>query len=236
MRLLGVLGGMSWTSTETYYRLLNTGVAERRGGLHSARIVLHSVDFDEIAALQHAGDWDGTAEILAAAATGLAAAGAEGLLLATNTMHKVADEIQDASGLEVLHIADATAAAVRAQGLTRVGLLATLFTMEDTFYVDRLAQHGVEVVVPDPAARAEVHRIIYDELVRDVIRPESRERYRRVMAGLVADGAEGMILGCTEVGLLVGPGDTTVPTFDTCRLHAAAAVDWMLADGPASAT
>jgi aspartate racemase len=233
MRLLGVLGGMSWTSTETYYRLLNTGVAERCGGLHSARIVLHSVDFDEIAALQHAGDWDATAEILAAAARGLAAAGAEGLLLATNTMHKVAGAIAAASGLEVLHIADATAAAVGAHGLTRVGLLATSFTMEDPFYVERLARHGIEAVVPDPAGRADVHRIIYDELVRDVVRPESRQRYRDVMADLVADGAEGMILGCTEVGLLVGPGDTTVPTFDTCRLHAAAAVDWMLAGPPA---
>jgi aspartate racemase len=233
MRLLVLLGGMSWTSTETYYRLLNTGVTDRLGGLHSARIVLHSVDFDEIAARQHAGDWDGTAEILGAAASGLAAAGAEGLLLATNTMHKVADAVEEASGLEVLHIADATAAAVQAQGLTRVGLIATAFTMEDTFYVDRLARHGLEVVVPDPAGRAEVHRIIYDELVRDVVRPESRERYRRVMEALVADGAEGMVLGCTEVGLLVGPDDTTVPTFDTCRLHAAAAVDWMLASAPA---
>jgi aspartate racemase len=233
MRLLGLLGGMSWTSTETYYRLLNTGVTDRLGGLHSARIVLHSVDFDEIAARQHAGDWDGTAEILGAAASGLAAAGAEGLLLATNTMHKVADAVEEASGLEVLHIADATAAAVQAQGLTRVGLIATAFTMEDTFYVDRLARHGLEVVVPDPAGRAEVHRIIYDELVRDVVRPGSRERYRRVMEALVADGAEGMVLGCTEVGLLVGPDDTTVPTFDTCRLHAAAAVDWMLASAPA---
>jgi aspartate racemase len=233
MRLLGLLGGMSWTSTETYYRLLNTGVTDRLGGLHSARIVLHSVDFDEIAALQHAGDWDATGEILGEAAAGLAAAGAEGLLLATNTMHKVADAVEDASGLEVLHIADATAAAVQAQGLTRVGLIATAFTMEDTFYVDRLARHGLEVVVPDPAGRAEVHRIIYDELVRDVVRPESRERYRRVMADLVADGAKGMVLGCTEVGLLVGPDDTTVPTFDTCRLHAAAAVDWMLASAPA---
>ena len=232
MRLLGVLGGMSWTSTETYYRMLNLGVAERLGGLHSARLVLHSVDFDEIAALQHAGDWDATGEILGAAAAGLTAAGAEGLLLATNTMHKVADAVEEASGLEVLHIADATAAAVRAQGLTRVGLLATAFTMEDTFYVDRLARHGLEAVVPDPAGRAEVHRVIYDELVRDVVRPESRELYRRVMADLVADGAEGMVFGCTEVGLLVGPEDTTVPTFDTCRLHAAAAVDWMLADGP----
>jgi aspartate racemase len=232
MRLLGVLGGMSWTSTETYYRMLNLGVAERLGGLHSARLVLHSVDFDEIAALQHAGDWDATGEILGEAAAGLAAAGAEGLLLATNTMHKVADAVEAASGLEVLHIADATAAVVRAQGLTRVGLLATAFTMEDAFYVDRLTQHGIEAVVPGPSGRAEVHRIIYDELVRDVVRPESRGLYRRVMADLVADGAEGMIFGCTEVGLLVGPDDTTVPAFDTCRLHAAAAVDWMLADGP----
>jgi aspartate racemase len=229
MRLLGVLGGMSWTSTETYYRLLNTGVADRLGGLHSARILLHSVDFDEIASRQHAGDWDGTAEILGAAAVGLAAAGAERLLLATNTMHKVADAVEEASGLGVVHIADATAAAVQAQGLTRVGLIATAFTMEDAFYVDRLARHGLEVVVPDPDRRADVHRIIYDELVRDVVRPESRERYRGVMADLVADGAEGMIFGCTEVGLLVGPDDTTVPTFDTCRLHAEAAVDWMLA-------
>jgi aspartate racemase len=147
-------------------------------------------------------------------------------------MHKVADAVEAASGLEVLHIADATAAVVRAQGLTRVGLLATAFTMEDAFYVDRLAQHGIEAVVPGPSGRAEVHRIIYDELVRDVVRPESRELYRRVMVDLVADGAEGMIFGCTEVGLLVGPDDTTVPAFDTCRLHAAAAVDWMLADGP----
>jgi len=165
----------------------------------------------------------------------LVAAGAEGLLLATNTMHKVADAVEGASGLEVLHIADATAVAIRAQDLTRVGLLATSFTMEDTFYVDRLARHGLDVVVPDPAGRAEVHRVIYDELVRDVVRPESRERYRAVMADLVADGAEGMIFGCTEVGLLVGPDDTTVPTFDTCRLHAAAAVEWMLADGPPAA-
>jgi aspartate racemase len=230
MRLLGVLGGMSWTSTETCYRLLNTGVAERLGGLHSARLLLHSVDFDDIATRQHAGDWDGTAHILTRAATGLAAAGAEGLLLATNTMHKVAEAVQDASGLELLHVADATAAAIRAQGLARVGLVATAFTMEDGFYVERLAQHGIEAVVPGASARADVHRIIYDELVCDVVRPESRERFREVMADLVADGAEGMILGCTEIGLLVGPDDTTVPAFDTCRLHAAAAVEWMLAD------
>jgi aspartate racemase len=226
-RLLGVLGGMSWTSTETYYRLINAGVAERLGGLHSARLLLHSVDFGPVAGLQHAGDWDATAEILGEAARGLAAAGAEGLLIATNTMHKVVDAVEEASGLPVLHIADATARAVVAAGLTRVGLLATAFTMEDTFYVERLASHGVTAVVPDDASRAEVHRIIYDELVLDVVRPESREVYRRVMADLVADGVHGMVFGCTEVGLLVGPEDTTVPAFDTVALHAAAAVDWL---------
>ncbi len=227
-RLLGVLGGMSWTSTEAYYRLLNTGIADRLGGLHSARLVIHSVDFDEIATLQHAGDWGTTAEILADAARGLAAAGAEGLLLATNTMHKVAERVERAVGLPLLHIADGTAEAVTRAGLSRVGLLATAFTMEETFYVDRLARHGVEGIVPEAADRAHVHRIIYDELVRDVVHDDSRERYREVMAALVARGAEGIILGCTEIGLLVGPRDTTVPTFDTAELHAAAAVDWML--------
>jgi aspartate racemase len=228
VRLLGVLGGMSWTSTEAYYRLLNGGVAERLGGLHSARLLLHSVDFEEIATRQHDGDWDGTAAILADAAVGLAAAGAEGLLLATNTMHKVAAPIEEASGLPLLHIADATAVAVRRAGLRRVGLLATAFTMEDTFYVDRLAGHGVEAIVPDAPTRAEVHRIIYDELVQDVVREPSRDRMRRAMADLVDAGAEGVVLGCTEIGLLVGPGDATVPTFDTAALHVAAAVDWML--------
>ncbi|MGA8245736.1 MAG: aspartate/glutamate racemase family protein [Nocardioides sp.] len=229
MRLLGVLGGMSWTSTETYYRLLNTGIADRLGGLHSARVVVHSVDFDEIASLQHAGDWDATADILGAAARGLAVAGAEGLLLATNTMHKVADRLESAAGLPLLHIADGTAEAVTRAGLSRVGLLATAFTMEESFYVDRLARHGVEAIVPEADDRADVHRIIYEELVRDVVRDSSRRRYREVMAALVDRGAEGMILGCTEIGLLVGAGDTTVPTFDTAALHAAAAVDWMLA-------
>jgi aspartate racemase len=232
MRLLGVLGGMSWTSTEAYYRLLNTRVAARLGGLHSARVLLHSVDFDDIAARQHSGDWAGAAEILGNAARGLAAGGADALLLATNTMHRVADEIEGASGLPLLHIADVTAQAVLDVGLHRVGLLATAFTMEDTFYIDRLARHGVETVVPDAAARAEVHRIIYDELVLDVVREESRATYRRIMADLVADGAEGMILGCTEIGQLVGSEDTTVPVLDSTELHVAAAVDW-LCGGPA---
>jgi aspartate racemase len=228
MRLLGVLGGMSWTSTEMYYRLLNTGIAERLGGLHSARVLVHSVDFAPVADLQHAGDWAATAEILGTAARGLRVAGAEAVLLATNTMHKVADEIERAAGVPLLHIADATAAAVTAAGINRVGLLGTAFTMEDAFLVERLGASGVEAVVPDAAGRAEVHRIIYDELVLDVVRPESREVYRHVMSDLVVAGAEGMMLGCTEIGLLVGADDTTVPVFDSTALHAAAGVDWLL--------
>jgi aspartate racemase len=228
LRLLGVLGGMSWTSTAAYYRLLNTGVAERLGGLHSARLLVHSVDFDPIAARQHSGDWVGTSLILEEAARGLAAAGAEGLLLATNTMHKVADDVERAAGLPLLHIADATAAAVRAAGLERVGFLGTAYTMEDTFLVDRLARGGVEAVVPPAPARAEVHRIIYDELVRDVVREESRATYRRIMTDLVNDGVEGMVFGCTEIGLLVSADDTTVPVFDSAEIHAAAAVEWMV--------
>ncbi|MBO0847644.1 MAG: aspartate/glutamate racemase family protein [Nocardioides sp.] len=219
---------MSWTSTEVYYRLLNEGVAERLGGLHSARLLLHSVDFDPIAARQHSGDWAGTADILGEAARGLAAAGAEGVLLATNTMHKIADRVERATGLPLLHIADATAESIRGAGLSRVGLLGTAFTMEDSFLVDRLAVHGVEALVPPAAARAEVHRIIYDELVLDVVREESRATYRAIMADLETAGAQGMVLGCTEIGLLVGAHDTTVPVFDSTRLHAAAAVDWML--------
>ena len=225
MRLLGVLGGMSWTSTEIYYRLLNVGVAERLGGLHSARLLVHSVDFEPIAVRQHAGDWAGTAEILAEAARGLAAAGAEGILLATNTMHKVADEVERAAGLPLLHIADATAAAVTTAGLERVGFLGTAYTMEESFLLDRLAGRGVEAVVPPAPARAEVHRIIYDELVRDVVREESRATYRGIMADLVTDGAEGMILGCTEIGLLVGAAYTTEPIIDSTELQAEAAED-----------
>jgi aspartate racemase len=228
MRLLGVLGGMSWTSTAEYYRLLNTGVAERLGGLHSARLLLHSVDFDDIATRQHDGDWDGTAATLAEAASGLAAGGAEALLLATNTMHKVADQIEQASGLPLLHIGDPTGEAVRAAGLDRVGLLATAFTMEQDFYRDRLATHGVEAIVPGADDRAEVHRVIYDELCLGHVRDSSRETFRRVMADLVDAGAQGIILGCTEITLLVGADDASVPVFDTAALHVAAAVDWLV--------
>ena len=228
MRLLGVLGGMSWTSTAEYYRLLNQGVAARLGGLHSARLLLHSVDFEPVATMQHDGNWTGTAGVLVEAARCLERAGAEGLLVATNTMHKVADEIEAATGTALLHIADATATRLRADGRHRVGLLATAFTMEQDFYTDRLRRHGLEVLVPDDADRAEVHRIIYDELCLDVVRDESRDRYREVMARLADRGAEGIILGCTEITLLVGESDSPVPLYDTTAIHAETAVEWML--------
>ncbi|MDF2092238.1 aspartate/glutamate racemase family protein [Knoellia sp. 3-2P3] len=228
MRMLGVLGGMSWTSTAEYYRLLNQGVATRLGGLHSARLLLHSVDFAPVAAMQHEGDWAGTAAVLVEAARGLERAGAEGLLVATNTMHKVADEIEAVTGIPLLHIADATAARLVADDRRAVGLLATAFTMEQAFYTDRLRRHGLEVLVPDDADRADVHRIIYDELCLDVVRDESRERYREVMGRLAGCGAEAIILGCTEITLLVGAADSPVPLYDTTAIHAEAAVSWML--------
>lgn len=229
MRLLGVLGGMSWTSTAEYYRMLNQGVADRLGGLHSARLLVHSVDFGPVAQMQHDGDWAGTARVLVEVAQGLERAGAEGLLLATNTMHKVADEITGATGIPLHHIADATAKRVRAAGHRKVGLLATGFTMEQEFYVGRLREHGLEVLIPDDAQRADVHRIIYDELCVDVVRGDSRERYREVMRALVGRGAEAIILGCTEITLLVGSADASVPLYDTTAIHAEQAVDWMLA-------
>ena len=228
MRLLGVLGGMSWTSTAEYYRLLNQGVAARLGGLHSARVLLHSVDFEPVASMQHEGDWAGTAAVLVDAAQGLERAGAEGLLVATNTMHKVAEEIDAATGIPLLRIADATAARLVADGRQTVGLLATAFTMEQDFYTGRLRDHGLEVLVPDEADRAEVHRIIYDELCLDVVRDDSRERYREVMARLAERGADSIILGCTEIGLLVRQDDSALPLYDTTAIHAEASVEWML--------
>lgn len=231
MRLLGLIGGMSWASTAEYYRLLNEEVARRLGGLHSARVLIHSVDFAQIAALQREDRWEEAGELLAGAARGLESAGAEAIVLATNTMHKVAPQIEAAVSVPFLHIADATGRGVRAAGLGRVGLLATAFTMEQSFYRDRLAQrHGIEVVIPGADERAELHRIIFDELCRNVVRDDSRETCREIMAGLVARGAEGLILGCTEITLLVGPGDTDVPVFDTTGLHVQAAARFMLGD------
>lgn len=232
MRCLGLLGGMSWESTLLYYRLLNQGVAQRLGGLHSARLVLHSVDFAPLAAMQAAGDWAGAATLLADAARGLRAAGADGLVLATNTMHKVADAIEQAAGLPLLHIADATGAAIAAAGIGRVGLLGTRFTMDDTAIVqDRLTRrHGLQVLVPDEDDRAVVHRVIYDELCRGVVDGGSRQAYVDAIGRLQQRGAQGVILGCTEITLLIDAASSPLPVFDSTALHAAAAVDWMLQD------
>ncbi|UQN06707.1 aspartate/glutamate racemase family protein [Deinococcus sp. QL22] len=208
---------------------MNEEVARRLGGLHSARVLLHSVDFAEVAALQRGGHWDEAGTLLAEAARGLERAGAEAVLLATNTMHKVGPQIEAAVNLPLLHIVDGTAEAIRAAGLSRVGLLATAFTMEQDFYTGRLKeQFGIDTLTPPAQDRAEIHRIIYDELCRNEILEASRETYRRVMADLVARGAQGIILGCTEITLLVGADDTAVPVFDTTRLHVQAAVDWAL--------
>jgi aspartate racemase len=229
VKRIGLLGGMSWESSAEYYRLVNEIVRERLGGLSSADCVLRSVDFGPVELLQRSGRWQEAGELLAAEARALEAAGAELLVLCTNTMHKLADEIAAAVEIPFVHIADATAAAVRAAGLGAVGLLATAYTMEQDFYVGRLRErHGLEVLVPDEAGRRLVHDVIYDELCVGEVREESRAAYRRVMAGLVERGAEGILLGCTEIDLLVGQDDATVPVFDTTALHAQAAVDLAL--------
>lgn len=231
MRTIGLLGGMSWESSALYYRLLNEGVRARLGGLHSARCVLLSVDFAEIERLQVTGEWTRAGELLADDARSLQAAGADLVVLCTNTMHLVADVVAEALDIPLLHIGDVTARAVTAAGVRRVGLLGTAFTMEQPFLIDRLAGHGIEVVVPGAADRAEVHRVVYEELCLGVLREESRPAYREVMGRLVARGAEGVVLGCTEIELLVGPDDVDVPVFPTTRLHVEAAVTAALAEG-----
>lgn len=230
MKTIGLIGGMSWESTAEYYRILNERTRERLGGLRSARCLLYSVDFAEIEQLQVQGRWAEAGEVLADAARSLEAGGADLLLICTNTMHKVADSVEAAVSVPLLHLADTTAAAVRAAGLRRVGLLGTAFTMEQEFYRGRLAAGGLDVLVPDSEGRALVHRVIYEELCLGIVRDASRAAYRRVVEGLVAGGAEGVVLGCTEIELLIGPEDSPVPVFPTARLHAEAAVDAALAD------
>ncbi|MBT2383510.1 aspartate/glutamate racemase family protein [Streptomyces sp. ISL-11] len=225
MRTIGLIGGMSWESTAEYYRLLNERTRDRLGGLHSARCVLYSLDFAEIERLQAEGRWPEAGEILATAARSLEAAGADMVLICTNTMHKVADQVEAAVSIPLLHLADATADAVRAAGLRRVGLLGTAFTMEQDFYRGRLAAGGLDVLVPDTEGRALVHRVIYEELCLGVVREDSRAAYQSVIKDLVAAGAEGIILGCTEIELLIGTEDSPVPVFPTARLHAEAAVE-----------
>ena len=224
MRTIGLLGGMSWESSALYYRLINEGVRDRLGGLHSARVVMDSVDFAEIERLQVDGRWGEAGELLADRARALERAGADLLVLCTNTMHKVAPAIEAAVEAPLLHLADVTAEAVRADGLRSIGLLGTAFTMEQDFYRERLAGHGLEVLVPPAEDRATVHQIIYDELVRGTVREESRAAYVGVVDRLVARGAQGVVLGCTEIELLLRPEDVEVPTYATTRLHAEAAV------------
>lgn len=228
MRTIGLLGGMSWESSALYYRLVNEAVRDRLGGFHSARVVLTSVDFAEVESMQARGDWDGAGSLLAREAQMLQAAGADCVVLCTNTMHKVADSIETAVDIPLLHLADVTAAAVRTAGLDRVALMGTRFTMEQPFYVDRLRAHGLDVVVPAEDDRRRIHDVIYDELVRGVVREESRSAYVDAIGRLVAQGARGVILGCTEIELLLGPGDVDVPVFATTALHAQAAVDFAL--------
>jgi aspartate racemase len=228
MRTIGLIGGMSWESSAEYYRLANTLVAQRHGGLHSARLLLASVDFAEIEELQRAGDWHRAGTRLADVARCVQAGGAELLLLCTNTMHLVADAVAAAVEIPLLHIGDVTADAVRAAGIARIGLLGTAFTMEQAFYRDRLASHGLDVLVPGAADRALVHRVIYDELCRGIVREESRVAYREVIGRLVDAGAAGIVLGCTEIELLVGPADSPVPVFPTTRLHVEAALEHAL--------
>ena len=227
-RTLGIIGGMSWESTESYYRLINEGVKAKLGNLHSADLLLHSVDFAAIEALQAKGAWDEMGAILANSGKRLQAAGAQGLLIATNTMHKVVDDVQAATNLPIIHIADVTAAAIKQQGLTKVALLGTQFTMTQDFYKQRLIDAGLQVLIPETDARAEVHRIIYEELCQGQLLASSRQYYQQVIQDLANKGAEGVILGCTEIGLLIQQADSSIPVFDTTAIHAAAAVDFLL--------
>ena len=230
MKTIGLIGGMSWESTASYYRLINEEVKTRLGGYHSAKIVLYSVDFHDIELLQQANQWDAAGSLLADAACALAAAGADFLLICTNTMHKVAAAIETAVSIPLLHIADATAEEIKRAGLTSVGLLGTRFTMEQAFYRDRLQQqHGLSVLTPSEPDRAIVHRVIYEELCMGKITAEAQANYRRIIADLVAQGAQAVILGCTEIALLVTQQDSPVPLFDTTRIHAHSAVEQALA-------
>lgn len=237
MKTIGLIGGLSWESTAEYYRIINETVRDRLGGLHSARLVMVSVDFAEIEAMQAEGRWDDAGDALATAARKLEAAGADCILICSNTMHKVADRVEAATGLPLIHLADATARRIlaNAEGSEppKIGLLGTAFTMEQAFYRDRLASHGISVLVPEAADRAIVHHVIYDELCLGIVREESRTEFERIMRGLVDRGAEGIILGCTEIELLVNPDDDSIaPLFPTSRIHAEAAVEWAIADSP----
>lgn len=229
MKTIGLIGGMSWESTIPYYRQINQRIKQQLGGLHSAKLILYSVDFAEVEELQRSGDWHKAGQLLAEAAAKLQSAGADALVLCTNTMHKVAQAIETAVSIPLLHIADATAEAIQQAGLKKVALLGTRFTMEQDFYKKRLTEsYGLAVLVPDEESRTLVHQVIYQELCLGVVNPDSRQKYQQIMADLVTQGAEAIILGCTEIGLLVSSEDCTVPLFDTTALHAQKAADYSL--------
>lgn len=229
MKIIGLIGGMSWESTVPYYRQINETVKQQLGGLHSAKIILYSVDFHEIERLQHAGDWDAAGAKMAEAAQALERAGADFLVLCTNTMHKVAAAIEAAVNIPLLHIADPTADEIKKAGLSTIGLLGTRFTMEQAFYKDRLRDHhGLQILTPKQEDRELVHRVIYEELCLGKVNAASRADYRRVIAGLVAQGAQAIILGCTEISLLIGAEDSAVPLFDTTAIHARSAAELAL--------
>jgi len=229
MKTIGLLGGMSWESSIEYYRIINENVKERLGGLHSAQSLMYSVDFAEIEKLQHAGDWEALTRAMIDSAKRLERGGADFLVICTNTMHRMAPEVSAAINIPLLHIADATADAIRNKGLDTVGLLGTRFTMEGDFYRGKLEKdHGLRVLIPTEEGRETVHRIIYDELVQGSIREDSRKAFLDVIAELQSRGAQGVILGCTEIPLLVKQKDVSIPIFDTTSIHAQAAVDWAL--------
>ena len=229
MKTIGLIGGMSWESSLEYYRILNETTKAKLGGLHSAKCILYSVDFAEVEALQHQDRWEEAAQLMVAAGQSLERAGADFIILCTNTMHKLADEIQAHTHIPFLHIADATAQRIKAAGLRKIGLLGTRFTMEHDFYKGRLVnKHGLDVITPDSKDREMVHNVIYDELCLGVVKETSQEQYRETMEKLVRAGAEGIILGCTEIELLIHDGDSQVPLFPTTRIHAIAAVEYAL--------
>nr|WP_321268826.1 aspartate/glutamate racemase family protein [uncultured Tolumonas sp.] len=230
MKTIGLIGGMSWQSTVPYYRLINEIVSQKLGGLHSAKLILWNMDFEAIASLQRQDRWQEAGAVMADAALRLQQAGAESIVICTNTMHKLVPDMQPHLQIPILHIADATAQVIRQAGLRKVGLLGTRFTMEDSFYVSHLREHyGLEVITPDAAARQLVHNVIFNELCVGEEKATSRAQYREIMAALVQQGAEGIIFGCTEIAMLVDQTDATVPVFDTTTLHASYAAEWALA-------
>jgi len=231
MKTMGLIGGMSWESTVEYYKIINEIIKEKLGGLHSAKILMYSVDFEEIAELQHKGRWKELTEVMVEIAKRLEGAGTDFLLICTNTMHKMADDVQQEIGIPLLNIIDVTAERIKKLGLRKVGLLGTKFTMEDDFYKGRLTRkHGIEVLIPDDEERQLVHDIIYDELCLGVIKQSSKEKVKRIVENLVSKGAEGIILGCTELPLLIKQEDCDVPVIDTTRIHAEAAVEYAIGD------